>query len=158
MADQATVSRGGNGVPIDAPAMAMVSNLAEFGNDFATLAELQAKLAAIDMKESAGRAALPAGLLAGALVLLLGSVPVLLAGVAGLIARYLGIGPEWALLLTAAVALAAAAALGAMAVSRLGRSFSSFQRSREELTRNVSWIKTVLTYSGRSAPSQRRRV
>jgi uncharacterized membrane protein YqjE len=157
MADQATVSRG-NGVPIDAPATAMVSNLAEFGNDFATLAELQAKLAAIDLKESAGHAALPAGLLAAALVLLLGSVPVLLAGVATLIARYTGIAPDWALLLTAVVALALAAVLGALAASRLGRSFSSFQRSRDELARNVSWIKTVLTYSGRSAPSQRRRV
>ena len=83
---------GGDGVPINAPATAVVSNLAEFGNDFATRAELQAKLAAIDLKESAGRAAVPAGLLAGALVLLLGSVPVLLAGVAELIVRYTAIG------------------------------------------------------------------
>jgi hypothetical protein len=156
MADQATVNRG-DGVPINAPATAVVSNLAEFGNDFATLAELQAQLAAIDLKVSAGRAAMPAGLLAGALVLLLGSVPVLLVGVAALIAHYAGIGSHWALLVTAAGALALAGAIGALAVSRLRRSFESFQRSREELVRNVSWIKTVLTYSGRSAPSQRRR-
>jgi hypothetical protein len=157
MADQATVNRG-NGVPINAPATAVVSNLAEFGNDFATLAELQAKLAAIDLKESAGRAAVPAGLLAGALVLLLGSVPVLLIGVAELIVRFTSIGHDLALLLTAGGAIVVAGAIGALAAPRLRKSFESLQRSREELARNVSWIKTVLTYSGRSTPSQRRRV
>jgi Putative Actinobacterial Holin-X, holin superfamily III len=157
MADQATVSRS-DGVPIDAPATAVVSNVAEFGNDFATLAELQAKLAVIDLKESTGRAALPGGVLAAALVLLLGSVPVLLAGAAELLVRYTTIGRGWALLLTAVVALVLAVVIGALAAARLARSFASFQRSQEELTRNVAWIKTVLTYSGRSAPSQRRRV
>src|SRR4051812_49848644 len=139
MADQATVNRG-NGVPINAPATAVVSNLAEFGNDFATLAELQAKLASIDLKESAGRAAVPAGLLAGALVLLLGSVPVLLAGVAELIVRYTSIDHHWALLLTAGGAIVLTVVVGALAVSRLRKSFESFQRSREELARNISWI------------------
>jgi uncharacterized membrane protein YqjE len=157
MADQATVNRG-NGVPINAPATAVVSNLAEFGNDFATLAELQAKLAVIDLKETAGRAVVPVGLLVGALVLLLGSVPVLLIGVAELIVRYTSIGHDVALLLTAGGTLALALVIGALAVPRLRKSFENLQRSREELIRNVSWVKTVLTYSGRSAPSQRRRV
>jgi Putative Actinobacterial Holin-X, holin superfamily III len=156
MADQATVNQP-RSVPIDAPATAVVSNLAEFGNDFATLAELQAKLAAIDLKETAGRAALPASLLAGALVLVLGSLPVLLAGVAELIEEYTAIDGGWALLLTAGVTLALAAAIGAVGAFRIGASFASFQRSGEELARNVSWIKTVLAYSGRSAPAQRRR-
>jgi Putative Actinobacterial Holin-X, holin superfamily III len=65
---------------------------------------------------------------------------------------------HWALLLTAGVAIVLAVVVGVLAVPRLRKSFESFQRSREELARNVAWIKTVLTYSGRSAPSQRRRV
>jgi len=156
MAHQATVNKN-ESVPIDAPATAVVNNLAEFGHDFATLAELQTKLAVIDLKETAGHAALPAGALAAALVLLLGSVPVLLIGVAELIVDYTTITLGWALLLTAGVALGLAIVIGALGASRIGASFASLQRSREELTRNVAWIKTVLAYSGRSAPSQRRR-
>jgi hypothetical protein len=159
MADQATVSQAnGNGrsVPINAPASAVVRNLAEFGNDAATLAELQAKLAAIDMKEAGGRAAIPAGALAASLALLLGAIPVGLFGVADLIADHFRIRPGWALLMTAGGAALIALIVGAVAGLRLGKSFEVFRRSRDELTRNLAWIKTVLANSGRMPTHNRR--
>jgi len=152
------VTRGNGVVPIDAPATAVVNNLADLSNNIATLAELQANLALIDLKQSVGHAARPAGVLAAALTLLLGSVPVLLAGVAQLIDQYTRIGPGWARLLVAGVAITLAVVIGALAASRVGRSFATFERSREELKRNIAWVKTVLAHSGRSSPSQRRRV
>ncbi len=40
--------------------------------------------------------------------------------------------------------------VGAALLARsLGRSFSYFRRSQEELDRNLAWIKTTLVHSGR---------
>jgi hypothetical protein len=49
----------------------------------------------------------------------------------------------------AVLAIVLAAIMGVLALPAIKRSFASFQRSREELVRNLAWIKTVLTYSGR---------
>lgn len=149
-------ANGGGGVRIHSPLVeGVLGNLAEFGSDVATLAELQAQLALHDLKEGAGRAVLPAALLAGSIALALGSVPVLLMGVAGLIAPVLGLDEGWALVLVAGVTLLVAAVVGWFALPRLTGSFASFRRSQEELTRNISWIKTVLTYSGRFTPNRK---
>ncbi|MBX6311436.1 MAG: phage holin family protein [Isosphaeraceae bacterium] len=156
MAYQASVN-GGARVPIHAPiAGGIIDNLAEFGNDIITLAELQARLAIIDLKESTARATWPAVGLVSAGALALGSIPVLLFGVAELLAWGLKIHLGWALLLTALVVLALAGLAGFVCGRLLSGSFESFRRSREELRRNAAWIKTVLLYSGRSsAPSRR---
>jgi hypothetical protein len=129
-----------------------VGNLADFGSDVATLVELQAKLAAIDIKEAAGKAAVPATLLLGAVVLALAAFPLLLFGIAELIVQYAGMTLGWSLLVTAAGAVVVACGLAPLAWLALRRSFQSLRRSGEELGRNLAWIKTVLAYSGRSAP------
>lgn len=161
MAHQATLN-GPNRVEIHSPAASVIENLAEFGNDIATLAELQAQLAAIDMKESAGRALVPVVLVALALVVMLGSVPILLFGGAALLAPQLGINNDWmalgaALLIVGFAALLLFGLIGVVAALRIGPSFSSLKRSQEEFIRNMNWVKTVLVHSGRSGPSQRRR-
>jgi len=79
-----------------------------------------------------------------------------LIGVAELLVSAFTIPERWALLLVGVVALAAAVALVAIAGAQFSRSFESFRRSREELIRNLSWIKTVITYSGRSVAQRRR--
>jgi len=129
----------------------VLGSLTEFGNNVASLAELQLKLAALDAKASAERVALPAGLAAGGLAVLLGTVPVLLLGAAALVAPALHIAEGWAMLLVAGVALVVSAAVVVLAGRQISRAFDSFQRSRDELTRNVAWIRTVLLYSGRPA-------
>ncbi len=153
MADQASLRGGsvqanGNG----SRSNGVLGSLTEFGNDVATLAELQAKLAALDFQESSARAKLPLGLLAGGLALLTASLPVLLLGAAALLAEALHIREGWASLIVGGAALATAVALVAVGAPRLSASFESFRRSREELTRNLSWMRTVLLYSGRSVP------
>jgi len=133
----------------------VVGNIAEFGNDVATLVELQAKLAALDFKESATRAIVPLVLVVVGVALLLASLPVALLGAAWLVASALSIQEGWAALLTAGVAAVVAAILAWVALTRLLVSFESFRRTREELVRNISWIRTVLVHSGRSIPKGR---
>jgi uncharacterized membrane protein YqjE len=156
MADQAAVN-GGTRVRIHSPFVeGVLGNVADFGSDIASLAELQAKLALIDLKESAGRAALPAGLIVASAALVLGSLPVGLLGLAELLVRAFSIERGWAYIATAAAITVCALILGLAGLASLRRSFESFRRSREELTRNVAWVKTVLAQSRRYTPAPRR--
>jgi len=139
---------GSNG----SPEGRLVGGIAEFGNDIATLAELQAKLAMADLNESLQRATVATVVTVLGLAVMLGSVPVLLLGIAQLIAAPLKISLGWSIVLTGGVALIGAATVVALAASRIGPSFSSFRRTREELSRNLLWIRTVLLHSGRSLP------
>jgi len=134
----------------------VVGSLAEFGNDIATLAELQAKLAVLDFKDSAARGTVPLALIVLGLAILLASLPVLLAGVALLVASALTISLGKAMLLTAIVALVVGAVVVVVAGILFTRSFASFRRTREELTRNLAWIRTILVYSGRALPKRGR--
>lgn len=146
MADQATVKR----VQANIPHEGVVGGIAEFGNDIATLVELQAKLAVLDFKECQARAMVPLVMAVSGIVIGLASLPVALFGVASLLASALTISEGWALLLSAAIAMVVAVMLAVIAVMKLRTSFESFRRTREELVRNISWIRTVLMYSGRS--------
>jgi hypothetical protein len=149
MADQATVSRN-SGSNNHASPLTMVGNIADFGNDIATLAELQAKLTLLDAKEAAAKATTPLTFLGAGMVLGLASIPVILIGLADVIARSANIptGVSQLIVGVATLVLAGIAALigwkGSMG------SLTSFRRSSEEFTRNLSWIRTVLVYSGRS--------
>jgi len=130
----------------------VIGSIADLGNDITTLAELQAKLAALDLKDCADRAIMPLGFLVAAAVVVAGCIPVVLLGIADVVARAFGIVPGWAMLLTAGIALAFGGIVLFVAARTLGRSFTSLRRSREELERNLAWVRTVLVYSGRSFP------
>jgi len=133
----------------------VVGNLTEFGNDVMTLIELQAQLAALDFKEAMSRATIPLILIVAGAALLLASLPVALLGVAWLLATALSIKIGWAALLTAAVTAVVTAIVAVVALRRLLASLESFRHSREELARNIAWIRTVLVHSGRSIPRGR---
>jgi hypothetical protein len=151
MADQAALN-GGPRVRINSPLMeGVLGNLAGFSTDVASLAELQARLAAQDLKEATRRVGLPAAIMAGALALALGSLPVLLLGIAELIAPVLAVSHGLSLLVVAVVGLMVAGAIAGLVAPRIVRGFGSFRRSAEELDRNLSWIKTVLAQSRRSS-------
>ena len=139
-----------NGSNQHASPLTLVGNIADFGNDIATLAELQAKLTLLDAKEAAGKAVTPLILLGGGLALALGSLPVVLIGLADVIARAAKVPAGSAQLGVGLVALALAGIVAYLGLKGSTSSLGSFRRSSEELVRNLSSIRTVLVYSGRS--------
>ncbi|HMB05105.1 MAG TPA: phage holin family protein [Isosphaeraceae bacterium] len=155
MADQASMKAGGDGTRTTGLPEGVVGGIAEFGNDMATLVELQAKLALIDLKESTAKASLPIALCVIGLALVLASLPVVLFGTGLLLAALLHIGEGWAILLTGAVVLVISGVVVVVAGMRVRNSFDILRRSREELARNLSWIRTVLVHSGRSSSGRR---
>jgi putative exporter of polyketide antibiotics len=96
-------------------------------------------------------------LIGGGLVLLLAAVPVALIGASELLADALSLSHRgWAYLIVSAVVAVLTVVLALIGLPRLLRSFESLNHSKDELSRNVAWIKTVLANSGR-APAHRRR-
>jgi len=105
----------------------VVTNVAEFGENLLTLAELQARLTVMELKQNVQTAK--------------GTVAVILGG------AVLGI---------AVVALAIAGSTIAIAAIRLRRSVVGFPLTTEEFTRNLNWVRTILLHSGRSVSARRR--
>jgi uncharacterized membrane protein YqjE len=128
--------------------------VADFVHDLAALADLQVRLAAVDLEEASRRAALPLALtIAGAAIMFAG-LPVALFGAAWLIASVTGVQLGYAMLLSAAVAAVCGGLTLYLSVRSLRKSCASFERSRAELIRNVSWLRTVVA-SGNHASSRR---
>jgi len=153
MADQATMNNGRK--PAEYAGRAAVKHLGNLGHDITSLAELQLKLAAADARETGRRAALPLGLLLAAAAVALGCVPVLLFALAAAL-QQAGLSSPVALALSALVGLAVAGTLGWLGWSLIGSSFVSFERSKEELTRNLQWVKNALASRGDGKPPGRR--
>jgi uncharacterized membrane protein YqjE len=168
MADQATVRTNGPSAvrPGAVPAAAgaapagsrngacpadVVSNVTEFGENLLTLGELQARLAVIELNQNVEAAKVGVLVALAGAALALASLPVVLAGVAELLVSELGMKRGYALLSVAVVALAIAGPCIAIAGSHLRRTAVGFPLTREEFTRNLNWVRTVLLYSGRSS-------
>jgi Putative Actinobacterial Holin-X, holin superfamily III len=128
----------------------VVTNVAEVGQNVFTLAELQARLAVIELKRNLEAAKVGAAVLATGVVLALASLPIALAGIAELLVSELAMKRGLALLLVALVAFAIAGACITIAALRLRSSRPGFPLSQEEFARNVNWLRTVLLYRGRS--------
>jgi uncharacterized membrane protein YidH (DUF202 family) len=126
-----------------------MENVSSFGNDVAALAALQGQLAAADARESLRRAIPSIAGLVVAILLAIAGVVVLVAGLALWIAEEAQMKPAAALMLTGLGALVVVALLGAVSARFLKSSFTTFRRSSEEFERNLAWVKTTLSYSGR---------
>ena len=124
-------------------------SLSELGHDVMTLADLQAQLAKADLAATTREATWPAvGLAVGAIVAL-SCVPIALIGAAELIVLA-GWLPRGGAYLAVAGGVGLVAALTAwLCLRALLRCGSSFQRSKHELTRNVSWVTNVISQGGR---------
>jgi hypothetical protein len=146
-------SSTGNG---DAPCPGdMVSNAAEFGENLLNLAELQTRLATLELKQEVQTVKVTAPVILGGAVLGIASLPIVLAGVAELLVSELGMRRGFALLSVAVVALAIAGASIAFATIRLRRSVVGFPLTTEEFSRNLNWVRTILRHSGRSPRGRR---
>jgi len=146
---------GGKDAGANGSGESVVGGIAEFGNDVATLFELQAKLVSLDLKDCLAKVTTPMLFAVTGMALALASLPVILFGVAFLLAALLKINQGWAMLLTGVVVLVASAVIALTSLSRVRLGFEAFRRSREELVRNLSWLRTVLVHSGRSKSPRR---
>ncbi len=146
MVDQTSVNgRVAAGVP--GSSSVGYDGVAEFVDDLASLAELQAKLAAVDFREAARKSAIPIVLTVAGLAVIVASVPVALIGAAWLLSSVLKISQGWAMLLTAGASITLAGLVAGVAAMRLRHSFESFRRSRKQLWLNLAWVRTVLVTS-----------
>ena len=132
MVDQASVNGRGT-VRVPGSSSAEFEGVAEFVDDLASLAELQAKLAAVDFRDAARKSAVPLVLTVVGLAVLVASVPVALLGTGWLLASALKIHQGWAMLLTAGAAMALGGLVAGLGGMRLSHSFESFRRSRKQL-------------------------
>jgi hypothetical protein len=148
MVDQATLNGGDPRLRsprgVQQPGQKVVRKVSDFAHDFATLAELQGELLANDLRKTAGRLTLPAGLAAGALGLLLGGTFVLLVAAANALVE-LGDFSAWsAYLIVGCVGLLVAAALGYFAWQQAWQGLRGFDDSRRELIYNWRWLRSSL--------------
>jgi hypothetical protein len=135
--------------PIASPPDDLIGGVSAFGGNLAMLASLQGQLFGADAKEAGSQAAPGIGAVALAYFLVSGAITVALAG-AGL---WVAEAYEWpmglGLLASSGVAVLVAILLGFFGLRRVRKSGAAFRRSKEELDRNIAWIQTVLSYSGR---------
>jgi Putative Actinobacterial Holin-X, holin superfamily III len=129
----------------------MVSNVAGFGENLLTLAELQARLSAMELRKNLDAATAGGAVILAGSVLAVASLPVALAGLAELLVSELALKRGYALLIVAAAAILIAGISVASAGFWLRRKRLGFPLSAEELTRNLNWLRTVLHFSGRPA-------
>jgi hypothetical protein len=147
--DHQTSVTEANGAEVP-PGQAIRLNMADFAHSLTTLAELQGQLLVLDARQTARHLVAPITLAVLGGILGLGCVPVVLTGIAYLLISL----AEWsfpaAFLVTGCVALLIAAGLAVTAWLLLRKDLTTFDRSRVELARNLTWLKQVLKNSGRS--------
>jgi uncharacterized membrane protein YqjE len=142
MVDQATM----NASPTTDgfPAARLGRGMAALAHDATAIAELQVKLAALDLKESSRFLRQGAILAAISGALLLASLPLGMFGLAALLTWLTG----WELwisqLVTAGVGLAVCGLLFWLCWRTVRQVSGTLERSRHELARNVAWLKGAL--------------
>ena len=114
-------------------------------SDVVTLIELQVELLKVDLKEWARGMIWPGILAVFAVVSALAAMPVFLFGLAYLLHDRTDLTLWGALLIASGVGLVLSVALILLAVLLLKRDVKILGRSANELSRNVRWLKEVLT-------------
>ncbi len=118
--------------------------MGELTHDIVSLAELQFELFRIDCREGLKRMLIPVALLLLAGIVAVGTVPVALILVAEFLVQAAGLSRAAAFSIAALGGFIVAAAMGVVGWSCLRGVVRVFERSREELTRNMTWIKHAL--------------
>ena len=127
----------------------MVNNVAGFGENLLTLAELQARLTAIELRQNLDSVKTGGALFVAGSILAVASLPVVMVGVAELLVSELGMKRGYALLSAAATAIVIAGLCIVIARSWLRKKPFGFPLASEEFARNMNWLRTILRHSGR---------
>ncbi len=144
MVRQATLKNGAS-TSIDG----VIDGIGDLGNNVFTLATLQARLAAMDLREMVGQV-IPAAVSVALLIpLYFAGFTALVFGLAYWVSASLQLPLAAALAIVGSLAIVLAAILAFFAWRRFSASLTTFRRSREELDRNVAWLGTIVKQSGR---------
>jgi len=158
MVDQAQIgsAKGHNGKNGDTelPPRAVARSTAELFHDMATLAELQGKLALVDLREGIGKLLMPAGLAILGAGIGLGCVPIGLMALALTLEKLTTLSPPVCFAIAFGVGVLIAALLIIPALATLKTGVKIFDRSLEEWRRNRQWAKETLKRMARSSVSQ----
>ena len=118
--------------------------MGELTHDIVSLAELQFELFRIDCREGLKRMLIPVALLLLAGIVAVGTVPVALIIIAEFLTQAAGLSRAAAYSIAALSGLIVAVAMGVVGWSSMRGVVRVFERSREELTLNMTWIKHAL--------------
>jgi hypothetical protein len=141
MVGETTMNRRNGSTP---PPNGVAKGMGELTHDIVSLAELQFELFRIDCREGRKRMLIPVALLLFAGIVAAGTAPVALICVAELLTQAAGLSRAAAFSIVALSGFIVALALGVVGWSYLRGVARVFERSREELTRNMTWIKHAL--------------
>jgi hypothetical protein len=141
--------RSASSVRAEAAAGEVVSNVAGFGENLLNLAELQARMAAIELRQNMSAMKTAGIVLATAALIALASFPVVLAGIAELLVSELAWRRGHAFLTVGLITIGTAAFVAVTAAVWLRRQHFGFPLSVEEFARNLNWVRTVVRLSGR---------
>jgi hypothetical protein len=118
--------------------------MGELTHDIVSLAELQFELFRIDCREGIRRILIPTALLLFAGIVAVGTVPIAMILVAEFLVQVAGLSRAAAFSIAALSGFIVALAMGVVGWFCLRGVVHAFVRSREELTRNMAWIKHAL--------------
>jgi len=133
-----------------APPNGVAQDVGELTHDIVSLAELQFELFQSDCRKGLKGLLAPVALLLLAVIVATAAVPVALICTAELLVQAAGLSRAAAFAIAALGGLGAAGGLGIVGWARIRGAGQVFEHSREELTRNLHWIKHALK---RPAPS-----
>jgi len=129
----------------------VVTSFSELAHDVIELGELQAQLFGHDIKSTTQKTRSSLLLSVIGLCVLLGTIPVILFALAELVVEQLHWPRSAGFAVAAAVGIAVSAGILIAAWKRLSAGLNSMQRSRDELSRNIAWLKSSL----RSQPASK---
>lgn len=130
-----------------APANAVAQSMGDLTRDIVSLAELQFELFRNDYRAGMKGLLVPVVLLLVAGIVALGTVPIALLLTAEILIQVAGLSRASALSIAALSGFIGAVALGVVGWSQIRGVGRIFQRSHEEWTRNLNWIKVALKRS-----------
>ena len=126
------------------PPRAVARNAAEFMHDVATLAELQGKLAMLDLSDGVSKLLWPVALVAAGAAVALGSIPIALMTLALTLQETTTLSPPICFAIALGVGVVVAALLIVPSIGALKRGVRMFDRSLHEWGRNRLWAKETL--------------
>ncbi len=134
------------------PVAGLASQAASVLGDAILLAELQAKLAKADAKLAAKRIMGPALLLLLAGCGVLAGLPVLALGLAAALSFFAELESWQSMLIVGGILFVGAILTMLIAARGIQKSFTQFQRSSNELAKNVVWLKTIVGTAPEHSP------